>query len=118
MTSWYTYLKDFQGIIGTLVGFIGVIITLIYNSYKDRAFHRWREHQDQKVVAVALRAELEMYASMAKRNYEEELFQPGGSFLVPRKLSKPKVYEALSSKAILLPHGTLAKVIHTYVLIE
>jgi hypothetical protein len=118
MTSWYASLKDFQAIIGTLVGFVGVIITLIYNSHKDRAFHRWREKQDQKVVAVALRAELEMYAAMAKRNYELKPFQSGGGILVPKKLSKPNIYQALSSKVMLLPVVALAKVIHTYVVIE
>src|SRR4051812_30959218 len=39
LSAHYEILKDFQGILGNSLGFIGVIVTFLYNSKKERNFY-------------------------------------------------------------------------------
>jgi hypothetical protein len=63
--SWltYEYVKEFQSLIGTMVGFLGVILTLIINAMLHRRQHRHETEHLRAAVASSLLAEL-------KRNNE------------------------------------------------
>lgn len=117
LSSLYTFVKDFQGIIGTIVGFTGVVITLLYNARKDRKFHLWKQEEEKRKLAAALKAELEIFASAAKNNSEMKV-EPGGGLFVPKNLPKPNFYLASVDKIHLLPGATANKVITAHSVIE
>lgn len=55
---WYPVFKDFQDIIGALLGFTGVVITLWYNGHAARVQERRIRKQEANAIRSAIKAEL------------------------------------------------------------
>jgi len=58
--EWLQYVSPFQTAIAALLGFVGVIITIIVNGFLARRLEKFKFNQERQGVASALRAELEI----------------------------------------------------------
>ena len=66
----YELFKDFQSALVGVVGFIGVILTLVGNAWLSRRQHRVEQDQSRLVVEAGLREELRAFLEMALRNVQ------------------------------------------------
>jgi hypothetical protein len=118
MATFYDFFKDFQGIIGNLFGFIGVILTLWYNGRKDRNLHLWKVGQERKSIAAAFKAELEAMASPLEKDIDNMDMAAGGFVAVPKEFIKPTFFLSSAAKVSLLDENIAEKVIKAYSFVD
>jgi hypothetical protein len=119
ISAHYDIIKDFQPIIGSMIGFAGVIFTLWYNGWKDRRLYKIKMEDERKSLAGALSAELEIIARSLKLNSEmAQNANPRGTIYAQKNLYNPVCFNATVSKISLLPTSAAHKVIRLYAFLE
>jgi hypothetical protein len=83
--SWYQLFKDFQNILLGLIGFIGVIITLVVNAYLARATGAEAIEHQRKALRVALAEELRQIKTGLSERLEafNDPHQPAAVLIAP-----------------------------------
>ncbi|MYA88804.1 MAG: hypothetical protein F4X97_10200 [Boseongicola sp. SB0662_bin_57] len=91
----YELFKDFQSALVGVVGFIGVILTLVGNAWLTRRQHRFEQDQLRLMVEAGLREELRAFLEMAERNV-----QSLGNWDSDRNLNVPRIRPLVSERLI------------------
>ena len=114
----YKLIKDFQTLLVGVIGFSGVIITLLMNSRLSRKQHERIIKHDREVLKTALCAELELNrksfshkgSTLEDDQKESDSFHPIGMIT--------NVYQAFIEKLGLLSTAEVSAVINAYTLID
>jgi hypothetical protein len=108
----YQLVKDFQTLLVGVIGFSGVIVTLLMNSRLSRKQH------DREVLKTALCAELELNRKSFsdKASTPEDDQEESGAFY-PIEM-KTSIYQAFIEKLGLLSTEEVSAVINAYTLID
>lgn len=110
------FLAQYQTIIVGLLGFIGVIVTLLANAYWARKQHSREVDNERQVVRVALREELKIVAESCRRNIEslaEALNHAGHGAHIPTTLITD-IYDTVLPRLGLLTPGEVSSVMFAY----
>ncbi len=110
----YSVIKDFQSLLVGVVGFVGVIATLLVNSGLARRQHTRQVEHDATVLRLALRAELETIRDVL-RDWLETFDAPDGGkgFFTPLD-SVTDVYERTLGQLGLLKEHEIRAVMYAY----
>ncbi|MDJ0857446.1 MAG: hypothetical protein QNJ03_00100 [Dinoroseobacter sp.] len=86
MPDWLTYdfVKDFQTAIVGVIGFTGVILTLLVNAILARHQHERELEAKRRTVRAGILAELHAFKGMVDRNLEHPGPSPGNHVAIPR----------------------------------
>jgi len=115
--DWPTLLKDYQsGLVG-LLGFTGVIVTLIVNAKLARRQHERKLADERAILRGALLAELTILRNVYQDRIEKVADRPGpGSGIIVPVHVISEVYNRLMDKLGLLTSDEAGKVISAYLL--
>jgi len=115
--SWYAELKSWQGALGSLFGFVLLIVGALYNFRLNRRRDALLRHEEAQSIVSALYAEMMLLRRecariarlVANRYHDHGLGRFRGEepfdrhFLEMLSLPEPALYKALASKVGLLP---------------
>ena len=113
-----TFFETYQTFITGLVGFAGVIITMIVNARNQRKLHTRQTEHEARSLRVALKSEL----LANKRTYENRIQdfnapQDHSHALIQNK-AVDEVYKTLLNNIGLLSEEEIEKIFKAYLLIE
>jgi hypothetical protein len=112
------FIQTYQTLIVGIVGFAGVIITLIVNAYLDRRRHTRQVEHDARVLRVAIRAELEAIRDTLQDRLAmfESMKAPGGTsdFMPPLAEAMTDAYGSLIERLGLLSEHEIRAVMRAY----
>jgi hypothetical protein len=117
MENLLCYLKTYQILVSGIVGFTGVVLTMLANAYFQRAQHKRAIRHEKQSLRTALKAEL----NSNKQAYEyriEQFNEPSGHdhALMQNKV-QDNVYDTLLAKIGILEPGEITVIIEAYQLI-
>ena len=117
MENLLCYLKTYQILVAGIVGFTGVVFTMLANAYLQRDQHKRAIEHEKQALRSALKAEL----NTNKKAYEhriEQFNEPDGEkhALIQNRV-QDNVYHTLLEKIGILEPGEIKAIIEAYQLI-
>jgi hypothetical protein len=116
LQSVYQFVQNFQGMIVGLIGFTGVIVTLLVNARIARIQHDRQISHQATVVRNLIRVDLRKMRDIFKDRIQR-MGDPGTGFYFPIN-PMTGLYEKLGERMGLLSEGELLPVLETYALLE
>lgn len=112
--SFLSTLEKFQSAITGLVGFSGVIITLIVNARISRKRVEEARLHDKKILAEALKGELNTYLNSVQSNVKDIASNRdrGNELLFPR--ISTAIFDANITKLGHLPEGAMSSILDAF----
>jgi hypothetical protein len=118
--SFWDWVQRFQSAVVGVIGFAGVIITLIVNAHLARTQQDRAIAHDRQMVQVALVAELTKVRDTIKARYDSMMQTPedqrSNIFISARPMTD--VYDHLMDKIGLLDAEQIGKVMDVYVILK
>jgi hypothetical protein len=114
----YQVAVEFQTLIAGLIGFAGIVISLLLSAKLARNQRRSERSHDANGVRTAINAELALAVEIFSHAVKKQEGKPfSGVYLIP-VIKLGHVYRTLSDKLPLLNKNELEKIIRAYSIIE
>ena len=112
------HVEKFQELIGTLVGFAGVMLTLWFNARQERQQHQRQVEHERSAIRAMLLAELKRNSEAFADNIERLTEGPAArSLIVPTK-SVVEIYDRLLDRVGFLAPSEVQPVTNAYMMIR
>ncbi|WP_296591610.1 hypothetical protein [Methylophaga sp.] len=111
-------LKTYQILIAGIVGFTGVVVTMLANGYLQRAQHNRAIEHDKQALRSALKAELNANKQAYEHRIEQFSEPSSDKDALMQNNVQDQVYNTLLDKIGILEPGEIKKIIEAYQLIN
>lgn len=99
------------------VGFIGVIITIIYTSKSNRLLRDNENEREVNSIKAALKAEITVITNALTKQLDAKLPEIGGNIWI-NKFDRPRVFESICPQIGLLGEELSRDLVYAYVTFE